>query len=59
MEKSSKFRNIIREYSVSILIGLTVLLPMLAIAISVQHIFALVSITVLTGVCFYLIWRNN
>ena len=54
MEKLSKWLS---EFAESIIVGSIVLLALIAIAVSVQHFFTLLSIAVFVGLGIYLLWR--
>ena len=57
MEKSSKFKQHLKDFSVSVLTGGAVLLGLLAIATSMHHLLMLVAISVSLGAVIFLIWR--
>jgi|TARA_B110000211_G_scaffold145455_1_gene165967 hypothetical protein len=57
MEKSSKFKQHLKDFSVSVLTGGAVLLGLLAIATSMHHFLMLVAISVSLGAVIFLIWR--
>tara|TARA_R110000744_G_scaffold213874_1_gene332776 strand:- start:225 stop:410 length:186 start_codon:yes stop_codon:yes gene_type:complete len=57
MEKSSKFKQHLKDFSVSVLTGGAVLLGLLAIATSMHHFLMLVAISVALGAVIFLIWR--
>ena len=57
MEKSSKFKQHLKDFSVSVLTGGAVLLGLLAVATSMHHFLMLVAISVSLGAVIYLIWR--
>lgn len=57
MVKLSKCKQIIKDYSVSVLTGLVILLGFGALAASIHHMFAMASIVGAISVTIYLIWR--
>tara|TARA_R110002050_G_C8502454_1_gene475722 strand:+ start:296 stop:481 length:186 start_codon:yes stop_codon:yes gene_type:complete len=57
MVKSSKFKQTIKDFGVSVLTGGAVLLGLLAIATSMHHFLMLVAISVSLGAVIFLIWR--
>ena len=57
MEKLSKFKQHLKDFSVSVLTGGAVLLGLLAIATSMHHFLMLVAISVSLGAVIFLIWR--
>jgi|TARA_R110001599_G_C12176534_1_gene653707 hypothetical protein len=57
MEKSSKFKQHLKDFSVSVLTGGAVLLGLLAVATSMHHFLMLVAISVSLGAVIFLIWR--
>jgi phosphatidylserine synthase len=59
MAKLSKCKNVMKDYTTSILTGSAVILGLIAIAVSLQHFLTLMSIAMLVGVLIYFIWRIN
>jgi hypothetical protein len=57
MVKSSKFKQNIKDFGVSVLTGGAVLLGLLAIATSLHHFLMLIAISVLLGAVIFLLWR--
>jgi hypothetical protein len=57
MAKSSKFKQNIKDFGVSVLTGGAVLLGLLAIATSLHHFLMLIAISVLLGAVIFLLWR--
>ena len=57
MVKSSKFKQTIKDFGVSVLTGGAVLLGLLAVATSMHHFLMLVAISVSLGAVIFLIWR--
>ena len=57
MEKLSKFKQHLKDFSVSVLTGGAVLLGLLAVATSMHHFLMLVAISVSLGAVIFLIWR--
>ena len=57
MVKLSKCKQIIKDYSVSVLTGLVILLGFGALAASIHHMFAMAGIIAAISVTIYLIWR--
>ena len=57
MVKLSKCKKLVKEYSVSALTGLVILLGFGALAASIHHMFAMAGIVALISVTIYLIWR--
>jgi len=57
MVKSSKFKQNIKDFGVSVLTGGAVLLGLLAIATSLHHFLMLVAISVSLGAVIFLLWR--
>ena len=57
MEKSSKFKQHLKDFSVSVLTGGAVLLGLLAVATSMHHFLMLVAISISLGAVIFLIWR--
>jgi hypothetical protein len=57
MVKSSKFKQNIKDFGVSVLTGGAVLLGLLAIATSLHHFLMLIAISVSLGAVIFLLWR--
>jgi len=57
MVKSSKFKQTVKDFGVSVLTGGAVLLGLLAIATSLHHFLMLVAISVSLGAVIFLLWR--
>jgi len=57
MVKSSKFKQNIKDFGVSVLTGGAVLLGLLAIATSLHHFLMLIAISVPLGAVIFLLWR--
>ncbi|QDP46129.1 MAG: hypothetical protein Tp172DCM1112201_60 [Prokaryotic dsDNA virus sp.] len=57
MEKSSKCKNIAKEYAQSLLVGTFVLFVLFGIATSVQFSLILLGVGVGLGSILYLLWR--
>lgn len=57
MVKSSKFKQTIKDFGVSVLTGGAVLLGLLAIATSLHHFLMLIAISVSLGAVIFLLWR--
>ena len=55
--KLSKCKNLVKDYSISVLTGLAILLGIGALAASIHHMFAMAGIVALISVTIYLIWR--
>lgn len=55
--KLSKCKNLVKDYSISVLTGLVILLGFGALAASIHHMFAMAGIVALISVTIYLIWR--
>ena len=58
MEKSLKFKEFLKEYKNSVLIGASILLGLVALASTVHHVITLTAVLFLVGVCMYLLWRK-
>jgi hypothetical protein len=57
MVKSSKFKQNIKDFGVSVLTGGAVLLGLLAIATSLHHFLMLIAISISLGAVIFLLWR--
>jgi len=57
MEKSSKCKNILKEYGISVATGTAILLILFAIATSLQAFLMLTILGVALGTVLYLLWR--
>ena len=57
MAKSSKFKQTVKEFGVSVLTGGAMLLSLLAIATSMHHFLMLIVISVSLSAVIFLIWR--
>jgi len=57
MVKSSKFKQTIKEFGVSVLTGGAVLLGLMAVATSLHHFLMLIAISVSLGAVIFLLWR--
>ena len=57
MEKSSKFKQHLKDFSVSVLTGGAVLLGLLAIATFMHHSLMLIAISISLAAIIFLIWR--
>lgn len=57
MEKSSKCKNIAKEYGISVLTGTTILLILFALATSVQAFLMLTLLGLGLGTVLYILWR--
>ena len=57
MAKSSKFKQTVEEFGVSVLTGGAVLLGLLAIATSMHYFLMLIVISVSLSAVIFLIWR--
>ena len=57
MVKSSKFKQTVKDFGVSVLTGGAVLLGLLAIATSLHHFLMLIAISVSLGAVIFLLWR--
>lgn len=57
MVKSSKFKQNIKEFGVSVLTGGAVLLGLMAIATSLHHFLMLTAISLSLGAVIFLLWR--
>lgn len=57
MEKSSKCKNIAKEYATSVLVGTAVLFLLFGIATSIQYSLILLGVGIGLGSILYLIWR--
>ena len=57
MAKSSKFKQTVKEFGVSVLTGGAMLLGLLAIATYMHHFLMLIVISVSLGAVIFLIWR--
>lgn len=57
MVKSSKFKQNIKDFGVSVLTGGAVLLGLMAIATSLHHFLMLAAISLCLGAVIFLIWR--
>ena len=57
MEKLSKCKQLIKDYSISVVTGLIILLGLGALAASIHHMFAMAGIVTAISVTIYLIWR--
>ena len=55
--KLLKCKEIAKDYSISVLTGLAVLLSIGAIAAGIHHAFAMAGIIALISITIYLIWR--
>lgn len=55
--KLSKCKKLVKDYSISVLTGLVILLGFGALAASIHHMFAMAGIVALISVTIYLIWR--
>ena len=55
--KLSKCKKLVKDYSVSVLTGLVILLGFGALAASIHHAFAMAGIVAALSVTIYLIWR--
>ena len=55
--KLSKCKKLVKDYSVSVLTGLVILLGFGALAASIHHAFAMAGIVAAITVTIYLIWR--
>ena len=55
--KLSKCKNLVKDYSISVLTGFAILLGIGALAASIHHMFAMAGIVALISVTIYLIWR--
>jgi len=58
MEKSLKFKEFLKEYKNSVLIGASILLGLVALASTVHHVITLTAVLFLVSVCVYLLWRK-
>ena len=58
MEKSLKFKEFLKEYKNSVLIGASILLGLVALASTVHHVITLTAVLFLVSVCIYLLWRK-
>ena len=56
MVKSSKFKETLKEYKNSILIGSSVLLSLVALTSTLHHAITLVTVLFLLGVSIYLLF---
>jgi len=57
MVKSSKFKQTVKDFGISVLTGGAVLLGLLAIATSLHHFLMLIAISVSLGAVIFLLWR--
>ena len=57
MVKLSKCKQLIKDYSISVVTGLIILLSLGALAASIHHMFAMAGIVAAISVTIYLIWR--
>jgi len=55
--KLSKCKNLVKDYSISALTGLAILLGFGALAAGIHHMFAMAGIVALITITIYLIWR--
>jgi len=55
--KLSKCKKLVKDYSISVLTGLVILLGFGAFAASIHHMFAMAGIVAAISVTIYLIWR--
>ena len=55
--KLSKCKNLVKDYSISVLTGLVILLGFGALAASIHHMFAMAGIVALISITIYIIWR--
>ena len=59
MEKSLKFKEFLKEYKNSVLIGASILLGLVALASTVHYVITLLTVLFLVGVCMYLLFGSK